>query len=117
MISLALKESRKSLCRTHHGAILSKGKRIFGKGFNTYKPHATMGSGPRMTLHAEAAAIRDALRRGIDVRGMTMFVTRGDANRLSKPCVNCNAMLVKYGIERVIYTVEDGSVVAEYPLE
>jgi len=116
MISLAFKESQKSFCRTRHGAIVSKGGRVFGKGHNSYKTHGTWGGGPLMTLHAEAAAIRDAVRRGIDICGATLFVTRGDANRMSKPCVSCQALLESYGITKVIYTDENGNILVEFPL-
>lgn len=116
MISLAFKESQQSTCRTKHGAVVSKGGRVFGKGHNSYKTHGTWGGGPLKTLHAEAAAIRDAVRRGIDICGATIHVTRGDMNRISKPCASCRALLERYGISKIVYTDEAGNILTEYPL-
>lgn len=118
MISLAQKLAEKSVCRTKHGAVVSKGARVFGRGYNSYKPHPTYGGGPLMTLHAEAAAIRDAKRRGICLRGATIFVARvGNNSNMSKPCKSCQEMIGQEGIRKVVYTDEHGHSVSEWPLE
>lgn len=117
LITVAFKESQKSACRTRHGAVVAKNGRVLGRGHNSYRSHGGQwGGGPLNTLHAEAAAIRDAVHRGIDVRGTTLYVTRGNANRMSKPCVSCQALLEKYGISKVVYTDEEGNVLTEWPL-
>ena len=117
MISAAFKESQKSLCRTKHGAIVTKNGRVLGRGHNSYRSHGGQwGGGPLHTLHAEAVAIRDAVHRGIDVKGATLYVTRGNTNRMSKPCTSCQALLEKHGISRVIYTDEHGNLLTEWPL-
>lgn len=117
MLNVAKKESQKSSCRCQHGAAVSKGNRLLGKGHNSYKPHPTWGGGPLKTLHAEAAAIRDAIRRGIDVRGATIYVVRTSENsQMSKPCPSCQQLIEDYGIRKVVYTNEEGEVVSEWPL-
>ena len=117
MITVALKEAHKSSCRTRHGAIVAKNGRVLGRGHNSYRSHGGQwGGGPLKTLHAEAAAMRDATHRGIDVRGCTLYVTRGDTNRISKPCPSCQALLERYGISKVVYTDEEGNVLTEWPL-
>jgi len=117
MITAAFKESQKSTCRCKHGAIVSKNGRVLGRGHNDYRSHGGhWGGGPLRTLHAEAAAIRDAVRRGIDVRGTTIYVTRGDTSRMSKPCVSCRTLLEKHGIAKVCYTDEHGNILTEWPL-
>lgn len=115
MIAAALKESKKSECRSQHGAIITRGGSVLGKGSNTYKTHPTWGGGPLKTLHAEAAAIRDAVRQGINVRGATIYVVRG-GERMSKPCPSCKKFIMQYGISKVVYTDGEGNIVTEYPL-
>lgn len=52
-------------------------------------------------VHAEMAALMDAARRGVAVRGATLFTT-------TFPCHNCAKHIVAAGIDRVVY-------VAPYP--
>lgn len=116
MISLAVKQANKStVFRTQHGAVLAKGKRVLGTGYNQYKTHTKYGSGFWGWLHAEAVAIRDAVRKGIDPAGATLYITRIGDNRMSKPCEFCQQLIEQYGIRKVIYTDNDGNIISEYP--
>lgn len=47
-------------------------------------------------VHAEMAAISDAARRGVSVRGCTLYAT-------TFPCHNCARHIVAAGIRRVVY--------------
>lgn len=47
-------------------------------------------------VHAEAAAIIDAARRGVAINGATLFVT-------TFPCHNCAKHIIAAGIRRVVY--------------
>ena len=115
MISLAVKQANKSAVRTKHGAVLAKGKRVIGVGHNQYKTHTKYGSGHWGWLHAEAVAIRDVIRKGINPAGATIYITRLGDNRMSKPCPFCQAMIEEHGIRKVIYTDEQGNVIPEFP--
>ena len=123
MLHLALKEAANSTVRTRHGAVVCKGGRVFGKGFNTYKSSPTWGfpkihskyGNPFYTIHAEAAAIRDAVRRGIDLKGSTIFVAREGHNQMSKPCPDCQGMIESHGIRKIVYTDENGNPITEWP--
>ena len=116
MIRLAKKIARTSECRNKHGAVVADGRRVLGVGANSYRTHATYGGGPLQTLHAEAAAIRDAKRKGIDLRGKDLYVARIDAHsKMSKPCPSCARLIEAEGIRKVYYTDESGCVVDEYP--
>jgi cytidine deaminase len=48
------------------------------------------------TVHAEMAALIDAARRGVPVRGQTLHTT-------TFPCHNCTKHLIAAGIDRVVY--------------
>ncbi len=117
MIGLAVKQAGYSpVDRTKHGAVIAKGKRVLGLGFNQYKTHTKYGGGYWGWLHAEAAAIRDAVRKGVNLAGSSIYVTRLGDSRMSKPCPACQAMIEAYGIRKVYYTDTDGVVITEYPL-
>ena len=117
MIKLAIKEASLSQARCKHGAVVTRGGSVLGKGRNTYKTHATRGRGPLRTLHAEAACIRDAERRGINLRGATIYVARtGNKSQMSRPCLDCQQMIEDYGIRKVVYTDETGAVITTWPL-
>ena len=46
--------------------------------------------------HAENSVLRDALRRGVDLRGATLYST-------SIPCAVCQTAAAKVGVSRMIY--------------
>lgn len=78
------------------GAVLVKGGKIIGRGW-----HHRAG-GP----HAEIEALRDAERRGNDVRGATLYVSL-------EPCSThgrtppCTEALIKSGVGRVVVAATD----------
>ncbi len=114
MIRLAEKIAKQSRCGNQHGAVISKGRRVLGMGCNLLKTHPVLGGGPVRAVHAEAAAIRDAVRKGVNLNGKDIYVTRINCeNRLSRPCPDCERLLRKYGIRRVFYTNEKGTIVVE----
>lgn len=117
MLRTAAKEAKRSLCNNfRHGAAIAKGKRILGTGCNIYKTHPTWGGGPLNTLHAEAAAIRDAVRKNINLAGATIFVVRANAgSQMSRPCKYCMKLIEQYGITKIVYTDTVGKVITEYP--
>lgn len=124
MLHIALKQAIRSEVRCKHGAAISRGGRCLGQGHNTYRSHPKWGaskihskSGREFfTIHAEAAAIRNAVRQGIDPRGSVMYVTRAGHDRMSRPCASCQLLLKKYGIRKVVYTNSVGEICSEWPL-
>jgi deoxycytidylate deaminase len=98
-----IQESLKSKCRFKLGAVIAKGNRILARGYNENKTHPRFGSGRFKMLHAESAAILDAVRKGVDMEGATMYVFRYN-NNLAKPCECCQRMIDHYGIAKVVYS-------------
>ena len=114
MIHQARKEAIKSKCRCKHGAVITRGGSTLSKGYNSYKPHPTFGGGPLLTLHAEAAAIRFAVNKGINLKGATIYVVRhGGLSDMSKPCLNCEELIRAHGIRKVVYTNKLGNIITE----
>lgn len=99
----AKEAANKSTGKWMLGAAIVKKNRVLATAHNVDKTHPVFGSGKYMNLHAEGHAIYKAIRRGIDVRGATMYVYRKN-ERLAKPCPCCMSLIHKYGIKEVIYT-------------
>lgn len=58
------------------------------------------------TAHAEADAVRNAVREGIDLTGATMYVTLEPCNHTGRtgPCAQA---LIGVGVGRVVYAIDD----------
>jgi deoxycytidylate deaminase len=100
---IAIKESKKSTERFKLGAVIAKGNKVLAKGFNNRKSNPRYGSGIFKSTHAEGAAIRDAINKGIDLRGKSIYIYRRN-NRISKPCACCQKLIDRYGISQIIYS-------------
>ena len=61
--------------------------------------------------HAECNAVQKA-RSKIDLRGAKIFVARirprGELG-MAKPCVLCQHVLARYGIQRALFSIDDKS--------
>ncbi len=94
----AEKECLKSDYKFKHSSIIYRGRnRILIKAHNKIKTDPKFGSGDFCTLHSEGAAIKKALRLGIDIRGAKMYNFRTN-NNLSKPCPCCQKLIDRYKI-------------------
>ena len=96
-------------------AITKKGD-IIGVGKNSLKSHPFQARYSRndesIYLHAETAALLDAINKGEDPAGGVMHVIRrmrDDTLGLARPCQGCMKALAAYGIDRVVYSNEVGS--------
>jgi deoxycytidylate deaminase len=110
-LSVARYLSTKSVARQRHGAIIVKGGRVIGAGFNKDKNNPDYISPEHVkthsSVHAEIDAIRDA---GWNVRGAVLYVARVNnhgEDRYSKPCDRCQVVIEETQIKKVIYTGSD----------
>lgn len=112
-LSVARYLATKSIARNTHGAIIVKGGRVMGAGYNKNRNSPLIVSPEHIktdcSYHAEEVAIREA---GEDnVRGAIIYVARVNKNgcdRDSKPCEKCAILIKKAGIKRVVFTTEAG---------
>jgi deoxycytidylate deaminase len=110
-LSVARYFASKSQARNMHGAVLVKGGRVMGTGFNKNRnnPHYVSPEHIKTdcSYHAEEVAIREA---GEDnVKGAIIYVARVNRHgndRDSKPCPRCSVLIERVGIKRVVYTSE-----------
>jgi dCMP deaminase len=108
--------ARGECLRSRVGAILVRDRRILATGYNGTAPgepscldglcpRGRVPKGPEhlpydspeghcIAIHAERNAWADAVRRGVDVEGATMYVTK-------EPCEGCAALLDKSGVAAV----------------
>jgi deoxycytidylate deaminase len=101
--------AHRSTAVKRHGAVIIKGGRVIGCGYNKYtnKPFFVSPEHQQhyCSTHAEVAAIRSSKA---NLRGATVYVARINKRgeeRFSAPCSNCQAELDKNGIRKVVYTV------------
>ena len=108
-LSVARYLATKSTARNTHGAVVVKGGRVLGTGFNKDRNHPKIVSPEHIktdcSTHAEEVAIRDA---GEDnIKGAIIYVARVNkhgTDRNSKPCPRCSTLIERVGIKRVIFT-------------
>jgi deoxycytidylate deaminase len=74
----AQKEAKKSKAKFKHGAVIFRGaRRVLSKGYNIHKTDPFFGSGDiYCQLHAEGSAIKEAVRKGIDIKGSSILSYR-----------------------------------------
>lgn len=109
-LSVARYLATKSTARNTHGAVVVKGGRVVGTGYNRNRNHPSIVSPEHIktdcSIHAEESAIRDA---GYDVRNAVIYVARVNKHgedRNSRPCPRCQEMIEEYGIKKIVYTSE-----------
>lgn len=112
-LSVARYMAKKSVSRNTHGAVVVKGGRVLGTGFNKDRNHPAIVSPEHIkeycSFHAEEVAIREA---GEDnLRNAVIYVARVNRqgkDRDSKPCSRCSDLIKRVGIKRVVFTAEAG---------
>lgn len=105
-MNIAREVSTRSTCdRKHVGAVIVRGKTILSTGYNGSLrglPHCDE-VGHEMenehcvrTIHAEANAIVQAARHGVQIEGSEIYVT-------ASPCYDCFKMIANVGIGAIYY--------------
>jgi dCMP deaminase len=105
-MSIAQVVATRSTCpRKYVGSVIVRNKTILSTGYNGSirgMPHCSdvghmMQDGHCVaTIHAEANAIIQAARNGVNIDGATIYVT-------ASPCWNCFKQIANAGITRICY--------------
>lgn len=107
-LDIASKLAEFSTCKQRHGAVVFRGGRLLGMGFNKSHVNNQWLEGHEFpsTTHAEVAALKH-LSDDV-VRGSTVYVSRilknGD-EAISRPCNKCAMYLIERGVKSVVFTV------------
>lgn len=107
VIKLAKLSADRSQHRFRLGAVIFNGREVMGKGWNNACKTHPRSPTPYNTIHAEFAAIADAL---YDVKGCDIYVHRLLADGrpgLARPCTKCMKMLVDAGIRNIYFSIEE----------
>lgn len=118
VLNKAVEQALKSNHYPKIGAVVFKGKRIFGSGHNGIRS-STLPMKHRHwkeSLHAEQAALLHLDWK--KVKGCSILVLRiNDEGKfgLCKPCPMCQKILIHVGIKKVWFTNEKGEVVRKSP--
>lgn len=105
-MNIAHEAATRSTCdRKHVGAVIVREKTILSTGYNGSirgMPHCDEGghdmeSGHCVaTIHAEANAIIQAARNGVNINGAELYTS-------ASPCWNCFKLIANSGIRRIFY--------------
>lgn len=109
IFNIAKRLSYKSDYESHKlGAVVARGKRIEGIGFNRRRSHPKSNT-RYCNTHAELSAILNCHKD--DLSGCEIYVYRETKSKelaIAKPCQFCHELIKKVGIKRVHYTVDGG---------
>ncbi len=105
-MNIAREAATRSTCdRKHVGAVIVRDKTILSTGYNgsvRRMPHCddvghTMEGGHCVaTIHAEANAIIQAARNGVNINASELYTT-------ASPCWTCFKLIANSGIKRIYY--------------
>ncbi len=105
-MSIAEQVSTRSTCdRKHVGAVIVRDKVILSTGYNGSlrgAPHCDdvghdMENGHCVrTMHAEANAVAQAAKNGVNINNSEIYVT-------ASPCLNCFKLIANSGINTIYY--------------
>lgn len=93
-----------------HGCVVVYKNKIIGKGYNKTSTHPKSNSRYKK-LHAEVSAINNALKSFDELSRCVLYVYREHKDgtpALSKPCKSCAEYINTYGINVVVYTIQNG---------
>jgi deoxycytidylate deaminase len=112
---LAYNEAKKSTHRFRLGAVIARGNKILGVGFNKGNKTHPISNHPYSSIHAETDAVID-----LDVEDLpkktTLYVCRIKKNGtygLASPCEFCRRLITTKRITRIAYTNLTGEWVFE----
>lgn len=102
-LEIARAAARQSIQKKQVGAVIVRGGRVLGLGFN--REGSCKQTPTAWSRHAEVVAVLDAG----DARGSTVYTYRGvHGPRLAKPCSSCMTVLKAAGVKKVVYSVLGG---------
>lgn len=114
-LNSAIRQAQRSEFRQRLGAVIFKGSRILGAGYNRVGASQNRLKTTHWpdSIHAEVDALLDALRRhpASELRGADILVIRlkkDGAFGLALPCEHCYTTLVNTGIRRIYFSDNNG---------
>lgn len=102
---------------SHSCAIISN-KRVVSYGVNTTRTYRKVAIQQRLGIvpseHAEANALFNMkMKKRTTLIALVIRILKNGRLALSKPCVNCRTLLIKYGIKYIMYSTDSGIIMCE----
>lgn len=116
IIKKAINEANKSTYNPKIGAVVFKGKRIYGSGYNDIRSSSISRKYKKWeeSLHAEQSALLNLDWNKL--KGASILVYRmnkvGQVG-MAKPCSMCRKLIEYIGIKNIYYTNQNGEIVLE----
>ena len=109
LIKRSIMVAQRSQYRWKHGAVVAKGNKVIGFAPNKFRNHPSVDS-DNVSVHAEAAVIRELLKNYSNLKGTTIYIARiaSAGITMSRPCPNCMKLIISAGIKEIVYTNEMG---------
>lgn len=115
IIKAAIEECNQSELWPRIGAVVFKGKKIYGSGHNAIRTSSISNKHKKWfnSLHAEQAALNK-----LDWNSLTgasilvMRISKSGVIGNAKPCPVCSKIIEYVGIKHVFYTDETGNIVS-----
>ena len=118
IIKKAIEEAEKADFRQKIGAVVFKGSRILGSGYNEIRHCSKINPKYKKydcSIHAEQKALLSC-KDWVKVSGSSILVVRINKRGeflLSKPCNMCMNMINHLNIKNLYYSTSDGQIVLE----
>ena len=116
IVEACIKEAKKSEYRFKMGAVIFKGNRIIGKGYNAIRSCSSIDPKYRRfnnALHCELRALLSVKNwknlKGADMLVIKISKTTGSLSN-AKPCYHCQCALQSVGIRNVYFTDVNGTI-------
>lgn len=116
VLKRAILEANKSTYEYRIGAVVFKGKRIFGSGHNGIRSSSISMKYKNWeeSLHAEQSALLNL--DWSKLKGCSILVYRTNRSGkigMAKPCPMCSKLIKYVGIKNIYYTNENGEIILE----
>lgn len=112
MFRVATLEANKSKCNYRLGSVVIQRRKILARAFNTDKTHTLtntdMYAEKWKGIHAEIAACLKVSKSQLEHADVYVVrIMKNGAMAMSRPCHICKAVLSRFGIQRVFYSISD----------
>jgi pyrimidine deaminase RibD-like protein len=106
--AIKIAESNECYIKWPFGCVIKKGGAVQAVGWNILKSEPYyLDDHSNCSIHAEMHALR---QMNYEAKGCVMFVARalrGGGSGLAKPCDDCQEVIRKAGVKRVVYTIDN----------
>lgn len=116
IIKCAIEEMNKSSHTTRVGAVVFKGKRIYGSGHNGIRSSSLCMKYRNWeeSLHAEQAALLNLDWNKLKGFSILVYRAKKDGSlALARPCPMCQKLIEHVGIKNIYYTSNTGEILLE----